>query len=111
MGYAFNPVGVMSNFWEEQVAPGQARSMQVYVINDLESNWTGKVRLRLERAGKRVSEQSHACQVDGFGRQILEFKVVLPNEPGNYTIVAEVIGKGRPIGSARDFKVAAGNIR
>jgi beta-galactosidase len=111
VGDAFNPVGVMLNFWEEQVAPGQARSMQVYVINDLESNWTGKVRLRLERAGKRVSEQSQACQVDGFGRQILEFKVVLPNEPGNYTIVAEVIGKGRPIGSARDFKVAAGNIR
>lgn len=105
---AFSPVGVMLNFWDDQVAPGAERTVQVYVINDLEPEWKGKVRLRvLNKAGKKVSEEAEPCEVTSFGRQILDIKLNLPGAAGDYTLTAELDGKGGPVRSVRDFKVLA----
>jgi len=46
--------------------------------------------------------------VDGFGREILEFTVPMPNASGSYTAIAELVSKkGKPVRSLRDFKVLA----
>ena len=39
VGEAFNPVGLMLDFWKEKVAPGEKREVKVYVINDRPEPW------------------------------------------------------------------------
>jgi beta-galactosidase len=105
VGDAFNPIGVMLNFWEDTMKPGVANPLQIYIINDLEPTWTGKVYLYLFKGGKKLSEQFQTCTVESFGRQIVTFTPTAPSEPGEYTWVAELEGKNAGVRSVRDFKI------
>jgi hypothetical protein len=102
---AFNPVGLMLDFWADEVPAGAERPLQVFVINDLDRDWSGPVRLRVVRGGQQVSADSKPCAVPAYGRQILTFAATFPKEPGNYTIIAELTDAGKPVRSLRDFKV------
>ncbi|MFO0930349.1 MAG: glycoside hydrolase family 2 TIM barrel-domain containing protein [Gemmataceae bacterium] len=103
---AFNPVGLMLDFWAEEVPAGSEQAMKVFVINDLYVDWRGPVRLRVERDGKRLGEKTQDILVKGLGREIAVFKFPMPTEAGDYTLVAELTdGKGRTIRSLRDVKV------
>jgi beta-galactosidase len=105
---SFNPIGVMLDFWGETLPAGSAQRFKVCVINDLESEWKGRVRLELHRGGKKVAEQVQDATVDGFGREELEFDLALPARPGDYTLVAELDGKGaKSVRSVRDFKATS----
>jgi hypothetical protein len=102
---AFSPVGVMIDFWEARLEPGASRSLEVYVVNDLKRDWTGRVRLRLTQGTRTVARLNQACTVPGFGRQILKFQPTWPLEPGDYSLVAELTGRGPTVRSLRDFTV------
>jgi hypothetical protein len=103
---AFNPVGLMLDFWAEQLPAGSHRDFGVYVINDLERNWTGDVRLRILRGKQTISVQPRKCSVAPLGREIITISQTMPVEPGEYTIVAELTDKsGKTIRSLRDVKV------
>jgi beta-galactosidase len=104
---AFSPVGVMLDFWEARLEPGAAGSVQVYVINDLKRDWTGRVRLRLTQGTRTVARLSQACTVPGLGRQILKFQPPWPIDPGDYSLVAELTGRGPTVRSVRDFTIGA----
>jgi beta-galactosidase len=105
---AFSPVGVMLDFWAEEVAAGSSQSVRVAVINDLEQPWNGEVRLQLFKGTQRLTQQTARCGVAGFGRETVSFPQTLPSDPGDYTLVAEVAGKKtKPVRSVRDFKVTA----
>ena len=106
VGDAFNPVGLMLDFWDEQLPPGEKRLFKVFVINDQEEGWKGTVRLRVVREGKPVSEQGEDCAVPPLGRQVLTFPQAIPAEPGDYTIIAELTDPaGNRVQSLRDFRV------
>jgi len=105
---AFSPVGLMLDFWAEELAPGTKQEVKVYVVNDLYSEWRGKVHLKVLRGDKAVSTESKACTVAPLDREILTFTLAAPAEPGAYTAVAELDdGKAAPVRSLRDFKVPA----
>ena len=105
---AFSPVGLMLDFWAEELAPGTKQEVKVYVVNDLYSEWRGKVHLKVLRGDKAVSTESKACTVAPLGREVLTFTLAAPAEPGAYTAVAELDdGKAAPVRSLRDFKVPA----
>ena len=70
---AFNPVGVMLDFWAEQLPPCSHPTVKVYVINDLYTDWSGKVRLKLLSAGKTVAIEEQAATVASLGQNVLEF--------------------------------------
>jgi hypothetical protein len=103
---AFNPVGLMLDFWAAEIPSATQRSVKIYVINDLDRDWSGNVRLRVLRGDAAVSDDAQNCQVPAFGREIFTFPVTFPKEPGDYTIQAELTdGAGKPVRSLRDFKV------
>jgi hypothetical protein len=103
---AFNPVGLMLDFWSEDLLPGGTREFKVYVINDLDEDWQGTVRLTITRDGEPVFAQSHACAVPGLGRQILTFTATIPTDPGDYTVLADLTdATGNRVRSLRDFQV------
>lgn len=105
---AFSPVGLMIDFWDEELTGGTERRFEVLVINDLHTTWKGDVRFMIVRGGQTISEQSKSCTVDGLGREVLSFVQPVPEEAGNYQLVAELIKGGSPVvRSLRDFKVVA----
>jgi hypothetical protein len=98
---AFNPVGLMLDFWAEDVPIGENRQVRVFAINDRYDTWSGSVRLRIGD----VCKDSQPCTIPGLGRTVLTFTVTMPPVPDNYTLIAELVrGADKPVRSLRDFK-------
>jgi hypothetical protein len=103
---AFNPVGLMLDFWAAEVPAGGHRSLRVFAINDLDRPWQGAVRLRVLRGEREVSSQTQTAKIARWGREILTFPVAWPKEPGSYTLAAERNDDaGKPVQSLRDVTV------
>jgi hypothetical protein len=103
---AFNPVGLMLDFWADAVPAGGHRQLKVFVVNDLDRPWQGAVRLRILRGDRELSSQSQTGTIAPFGQEILTFDAVWPQEPGEYTLVAELSDAvGKPVRSLRDVKI------
>jgi hypothetical protein len=101
---AFSPVGLMLDFWAEEVPAGSAQEIKVYVINDTYDEWRGDVRLLLRRGDDSKLLESEPTKVEALGRQILTFKFASSAVPGNYTLIAELQTGGEEVRSLRDFK-------
>ncbi|MHC4508647.1 MAG: glycoside hydrolase family 2 protein [Planctomycetota bacterium] len=109
VGDAFSPVALCIDFWAEELAGGEERPFRVFVTNDLHSNWKGAIRLRIMRGDQIVAEQSSSCSVDGLGREIVTFTQKIPEEAGDYRMVAELTAEdGEVVRSLRDFEVIPG---
>ena len=108
---SFSPVGLMLDFWDEEISGGTERSLKVFVINDLHKEWKGTVRLRIVRGNSTVADQTKDCTVEPLGREILTFEQKFPQQAGEYQIIGELIKvNGAVVRSLRDFKiVSAGN--
>jgi len=105
VGEAFNPVGLMLDFWAEEVPCRERRELKVFAINDRDEAWSGSVRLRIVRGSDEVWRTSQPCTIPGLGRTVLAFAVAVPDKPGPYTAIAELVrGADKPIRSLRDFK-------
>ena len=105
---AFNPVGLMLDFWAPEVPCGSKQAVKLFVVNDLDKDWSGTLQLRIVHGDKQVSAQSQQCKVSALGREILSFTETIPGEPGDYTMIAElqelVSGRAETIRSLRDLK-------
>ncbi len=103
---AFAPVGVMLDFWDEEVTAGEERTLKVYVTNDLHEDWAGKIRLVLWSKGEIAAEQTQSCKVEALGSKVIAFKQEMPKASGDYLLVAERIGPDdETVRSLRGFKV------
>jgi beta-galactosidase len=103
---AFSPVGLMLDYWGQDLPAGKEHEFRVVVINDLYSDWTGKVRLRWMKRTDAVAAQEQACTVPGLGRETIAFRLAVPSAPGDYTLIAELAdAAGKPVRSLRDAKI------
>jgi beta-galactosidase len=100
---AFNPVGLMVDFWADEVPAGSRRPVKVYVINDLDKPWRGPIELRV-LDDKEAFSDVQECTVPPFGRTIIEFNVQFPKKPGKYTLGAALQFEHEVVDSLRDFK-------
>jgi beta-galactosidase len=103
---AFSPVGLMIDFWDEEIAGGEERRFKVFVINDLYQDWKGSIRLRIVRGTQTITEQTKNRTIGPLKREILTFEQDFPEEEGEYQLVAELVAAdGGIVRSLRDFKV------
>ncbi|MCL5279671.1 MAG: hypothetical protein M1376_07170 [Planctomycetes bacterium] len=103
---AFSPVGLMLDYWTQDLPAGKEQEFKVVVINDLYRDWTGKVRLRWVKGTDVVAAQEQECTVRSLGSQTVTFRPVVPSAPGDYTLIAELADvSGKPVRSLRDAKV------
>ena len=103
---AFSPVGLMLDYWTQDLPAGQEHEFKVVVINDLYSDWTGKVRLHWMKGTGTVAAQEQGCTVPGLGSQTVTFRLAVPSVPGDYTLIAELAdAAGKPVRSLRDAKI------
>jgi len=105
---AFAPVGLMLDYWGQDLPAGQGHEFKIVAINDLYQDWKGAVRLRLMKGDKAVASQDKPCTIAALGSEALSFRLPVPSEPGEYTLAAELTAKGqKPVRSIRDAKIVA----
>ena len=103
---AFAPVGLMIDFWDEQVTKGSRETISVAVINDLYEPWSGEIKLSISNSDCTSTKWSLPCCVEALGRNSASFHVEFPTQVGSYTICAELIGaEGKPVCSQREIQV------
>jgi len=101
---AFSPVGIMLDFWADEMVCGTSRQVKVAVINDLDREWAGPVRVALRQGRREVWQKSRDCRVPALGREVLEFEVAAPREGGPCRLEAWLMdASGRPVRSRREF--------
>jgi len=107
---AFSPVGLMIDFWEEELAAGLERQVKVFVINDLYQDWKGTIRLCIVRGNDTIAEQKKDCTIRSLGKEIMTFEQKFPEQSGEYQLVGELVtADGNVVHSLRDFKVVPAN--
>jgi hypothetical protein len=105
---AFSPVGLSLDFWAEEVPEQCEHRINIYVINDLQADWKGQVRLHLMKGDECLATQGKSCQVPGLGREIVTVPLVASAAPGHYILVAELLGPaGQSVRSLRDLKIVS----
>ncbi len=102
---AFDPVGLMIDFWDKNAESGSTLRVPVHVINDTHEACADSVNLYIEREGTVLKRLSAPCEIDALGKEIFEFDITVPSEKGRYRLVAELIRDTRPVRSIRDFAV------
>ena len=103
---AFAPVGLMLDYWGQDLPAGQEHEFKVVVINDLYENWQGRVRLRLLRNNDAITIRYLPCTVAALGSETLSFRQGVPEEPGQYIVMAELMsGQEASVRSLRDAKI------
>ncbi len=105
---AFATVGIMLDYWGQDLPAGERHEFKVVVINDLPQAWEGSVRLRILKGGDIVAGQESPLLVEPLGKKSLSFEQTVPSEPGPYLLTAELITPGQePVRSIRDLTVVA----
>ncbi|MBN2001268.1 hypothetical protein JW935_27235 [candidate division KSB1 bacterium] len=103
---AFEPVASMIDKWDVEYKPGEKVTVPVFVLNDLYEPWSGKVRLAVEGTAGLFVELEQDVSVAGLGRERLQFQVKIPEEMGEYQLVARlVLSEAKVVSSRRDFEV------
>jgi hypothetical protein len=105
---AFSPVGIMLDYWGQDLAAGQEAEFKAIVINDLYEDLSGTLQFRLMKGKKVVARRDVPCAVASLGSETVSCALSVPPEPGDYTLVAEFADKAkRSNRSTRDARVIA----
>lgn len=106
VGDAFSPVGLMIDDWAEYFHPGEKRVIPVIIINDLYTDWSGKIQLRIQKDRETLAEEVQSCSVKALGKEKVTFELSVPQQSGAYKLIAERSdAAGKSICSIRDFKI------
>jgi len=89
MTQAFKPLGVYINFWHEELAPNEAETLTVMMVNDLAQPRTGLLRLQfLDDHGKSASSIQVPFHLEALGADSYNVTVRTPSATGKYTLTA-----------------------
>ena len=102
---AFSPVGLMIDFWEKKLNGGVDISFDIFIINDLNEDFHGKLKFYIENDSGIVTSKEQNITLQAVGRSILNYGLMIPEKNGNYRIVAEIEVKGEVVRSVRKFEV------
>lgn len=101
---AFNPLGIMLDFWSEKILGGSRQTARVAVINDYQTPWTGEVTLVI-RGDHEETLGRTSLTVEPLGRAEVELSFVTPWTRGAYTLSARLQDGDRCIQSLRDVRI------
>jgi hypothetical protein len=105
---AFAPVGVMLDYWGQDLPAGGQHEFTIVVINDLPESQQGQLNLHLMKDDKPVASWGIGCTVAALGTTTMSSLLPIVSQPGDYAVVAELQIDGQePVRSIRDAKVIA----
>jgi beta-galactosidase len=103
---AFSPLGLMIDFWDDNIKKGSEHNIPVIVINDLEEEWKGTVQFRIMGDDKAVQDKTREITIGSYGRNNCSFTTGSDLKEGKYTIEVSLVNT--PFGtvrSIRDFRI------
>jgi hypothetical protein len=101
---AFNPVGIMIDFWDYIVHARNELKIPVILINDTYESYAGELVLSLtDENNQLVSQTKQSIRFESLDKQIHDFQVTMPGIKGCYKIVAEINYKNEIVKSIRDI--------
>jgi hypothetical protein len=96
----------MVDSWEEEYPRGSTHEFPVLMVNDLETDWAGDVRLRLLQGGKVLNESVESSHIPAYGTAKVLFTLPIPEAPGAYQVEATLLDTPfGPVHSVREFAV------
>jgi beta-galactosidase len=101
---AFAPVAVLIDDWADKYEAGKTKQFSLVLLNDLNKNWTGKLRFRLLRGGQQVQEQNLKVTAPALGRVNLKVEVPLPVDCGPCQV--EAILDSTPSGPVAAYAIS-----
>lgn len=80
-------------------------SINVLFINDLNEEWPGKLKIYIENDSGIVTMNKQDITLTVIDRSIFNYNLMIPEESGEYRILAEVEVRGEGVRSIRKFEV------
>ena len=102
---AFNPVGIMIEYWAMEVKGGEEIVFPVYLTNDTNKQWSGKMRLSLKGEGQEIELLEVSAEVVALSSSIDTLSVVLPDLEGEFELVGTINYEGNEISSIREIEL------
>ena len=99
---AFSPIGLMINFWDDNIKKGSNRDIPVIVINDLEKEWKGTVMFRILKNDEVVREKTQEITISSFGQNSCSFSSGSDLKEGNYTLEVSLVNT--PFGTVKSIR-------
>lgn len=101
---AFAPVALMLDEWGKVIKTGILHDYKILAVNDFESEWKGKLFLRIFDNEKVLSEHSVDMVIPSFGKSDAQMSLVSPESPGTYIVIASLERQGdKPVKSIREI--------
>ncbi len=101
---AFSPAGLMLDEWGEEIKTGSLHRYKVIAINDLETEWKGKMYLRIWEGDKILAEKSMDVLIPPYGQSRESFTLASPVNPGIYSVAATLERSNeKPLRSIREI--------
>ncbi|MFV0345461.1 MAG: glycoside hydrolase family 2 protein [Bacteroidales bacterium] len=102
VGNAFSPVGIMINLFEPRFESGKEIEVPINLINDTYDDWSGKIAIILcDREGKELYSTSIESKVVGLAVISTSSTIDLPEQSGEYELIATINYKGRDVSTYR----------
>jgi hypothetical protein len=95
----------MQEFWEKSLKKGGQVTIPVHIINDTYDATSCALSLTLLAGNEVVSGKTVSYSLEGLKKTIIEIPVKIPLRTGKFRLEAEIIYKGTPVRSIREFEV------
>lgn len=99
----FAPVCIMIDQWKKSYPVGETLEVPVHAINDYQADWSGEIALQLLHPDGSATTQVQPLSIDRNGKEVVNFDVALPSQPGTYQLISEVILPTDTVRSYRSF--------
>lgn len=106
---AYSPATVSLDIWDRNFSPGDIISLPVHLINDEPDKRELYFTVSLKKANELISQKEFKETVDRLESRVNNVEIILPNQPGNYTLEAELLNPPEqikhPVVSAWDIRI------
>lgn len=102
---AFAPVGLMIDFWDNNVATGSEKTVLIRIVNDTYEPFQQKIKLQVKNDAKVISSQAIKTNVEAIGDSKYLFGVTIPEDPGEYELRVSYDTGDETVFSSRLFSV------
>ena len=100
---AFNPVGVMIDYWNRFINEGEELEVPVHVINDLYDPYVGDLVLKISKEDEIIVTSTERISIEPLGKIVVNLPIEIPEDSGDYLLVAEIPYNNESIKSSREI--------
>ena len=104
---AFAPVGIMLDYWQENINPGSSIAFPVSIVNDTYEVFKEDVFMELlDDSGNVIETKTYPVKVDAIGKKYQMFSIKMPETGGKYELLVYYNFGREKVFSSRKIRVS-----